>query len=105
LGRAAFSGCGASLLVDLSAAAGIAAAGGIVLGGFTVLRRFRSRSDALAAERVGTAMLADAFERTYEAAGFDLEELDTGRRWLSTTPSISARIERLREAESAGRRR
>jgi hypothetical protein len=89
----------------LSAPVGLLMATAVTALGFTGTRRLRYYTDARIAERVGAETLADAFERACKAAGFDLEGTDGYQRRLSTTPSISARIERLREAESAGRRR
>ncbi|WP_247001432.1 peptidase [Halosolutus gelatinilyticus] len=85
------------VLGDLSATIGFAATGAVVLGGFAICRRLRCRADDRAAEAVGGSSLADAFERACEAAGFGREDLITDRRWLSMTPSIGTRIERLRE--------
>lgn len=81
---------------DLPAAAGLGVTTAVVLGGFALVRRLRYRADDRAADAFGADALANAFERAYEAAGFELKG-DGSRRWLSTTPSIAARIERLRE--------
>lgn len=81
----------------LSVPFGLPATVGIALVGLVVARRLRYYTDARAAERVGREALADAFERACEAAGLELEDAG-GRRWLSTTPSIATRIERLRDA-------
>ncbi|ELZ16843.1 peptidase [Haloterrigena salina JCM 13891] len=84
---------------DLPAAAGLGVTTAVVLGGFALVRRLRYRADDHAADAFGADALANAFERAYETAGFELEG-DGSRRWLSTTPSIAARIERLRETET-----
>lgn len=86
---------------ELAASIGLGAAALIFLVGLAGVRRLRYRADDRAAEAVGADELADAFERACDAAGFDLEDAG-GRRWLSTTPSMAARIERLRNGSSAG---
>ncbi|MFP8952291.1 peptidase [Natrialbaceae archaeon A-arb3/5] len=85
----------AALLGDLSVGLGLVLAAVVVLGGFAFSRRLRLRADDRAAARVGAAELADAYERTCEAAGVDLET-DGGRTLLATKPPITARIKRLR---------
>lgn len=72
----------------------IGAAAAVVFAGFALARRLRLRADDRAADRVGAAALADAFERACAVADFDLD--DAGRNWLSPKPPLARRVDRLR---------
>lgn len=85
----------AVLLGDLAPVVGVPLAALAPFAGLALSRRLRFRADARAATRVGPRELADAYERAYEAAGIELENVG-GRALLASRPPITARIERLR---------
>ncbi|WP_254768624.1 peptidase [Salinilacihabitans rarus] len=85
----------AGLYDGLPTLVGVGAAAAVVLAGFALTRRLRLRADDRAADRVGAAALATAFERACEVAGFDAGD-DSAWNWLSSEPSLARRIERLR---------
>lgn len=85
------------VLTEISLVVGLVATLVVLLVGFAGTRRLRYRADAKAAARVGRATLVAAYERTLEGADFDLEEA-AGSSILSPTPSIGARLERLRDS-------
>lgn len=62
---------------------------------FSALRRLRYYTDDRAADTVGAAELAAAFEGVAVEGGITVKETPS-RNWFSSTPSLSARIERLR---------
>ncbi|ELZ02011.1 peptidase [Natrialba asiatica DSM 12278] len=62
---------------------------------FSALRRLQHYTDDRAAETVGAAELANAFERVAVEGGVTVKETPS-RNWFSSSPSLSARIERLR---------
>jgi STE24 endopeptidase len=77
----------------------LAAAGGVVLGGFWLTRRGVRAADEYAASRVGASTVADAFERY--AAVHSMEP--TRRRVpnpLSVNVALGDRIDRLRRSRS-----
>ncbi|ARS90801.1 hypothetical protein [Natrarchaeobaculum aegyptiacum] len=85
------------VLGDVSLVVGLLTTVGIVLVGFAGTRRLRYRADARAADRVGRGSLVAAYERALESAGFDPEEA-AGSSVFTPTPSMGARLERLRDS-------
>jgi len=75
---------------------GFVALGGAALAAFAVGRRLQFRADALAADAVGAAAVADAFETVADVRGIE-PETSTWRTLFEVQPPLGDRIARLRE--------
>ncbi|ELZ03827.1 hypothetical protein [Natrialba aegyptia] len=83
------------LIDDISVLLAAILALALTLLEFSALRRLRYYTDDRAADTVGATELAAAFERVAVEGGITVTETPS-RNWFSSTPSLSARIERLR---------